>query len=385
MNTDIEPPNDPASLRRALADALAANGSLTDPAWRAAVESVPRHRFLGTAVFRQSGTLWEPIHRNRTGEDAWLQLAYSDETLVTQVDGLEAADASGPLPGRPTSSSTLPSLILRMAQLSGVAENDRVLWVGTGTGYSTALVSHVVGAENVTSIEYDPELAQLAAERLHRAGYRPHLVTGDGLHGHKDNAPYDALVATCAVRTIPVSWMRQVRDGGTLTTTLSGWMLASGLIRLTLDEDGGATGRFTGDRISFMLARPHERPPRPTFFRREGDRRRSRVDPGLLGDWTAQFVAQLAAPSAELMAMSDGMILVDTATGSQAWTEPSGDAWEVHQHGPLNLWDQVENALLRWQESGAPDQSAFGMTVAPDLTQTVWINSPDGPSWRLPA
>ncbi|WEB40756.1 ATP-grasp peptide maturase system methyltransferase [Streptomyces yunnanensis] len=385
MNADTEPPNDPASLRCALAETLARTGALTDPAWRAAVESVPRHRFLGTAVFRQSGTLWKPVHRDQTSEDAWLQLAYSDETLVTQVDGLEAAGAPGPLPGRPTSSSTLPSLILRMAELSGVSKGERVLWVGTGTGYSTALVSHVVGAENVTSIEYDPKLARLAADRLHGAGYRPHLVTGDGLQGHKANAPYDALVATCAVRSIPGSWMRQVRDGGTLTLTLSGWMLASGLIRLTLDEEGGATGHFTDDRISFMLARPHERPPRPTFFRREGVKRRSQVDPGLLSDWTAQFVAQLAAPSAELMTMSGGVILVDTATGSQAWTEPSGDGWDAHQHGPLNLWDQVENALLRWQEAGAPDQSTFGMTVTPDLTQTVWINSPDGPSWQLPA
>ncbi|MER7984170.1 ATP-grasp peptide maturase system methyltransferase [Streptomyces noursei] len=381
MNTDTSP----ASLRRALADTLTAKGLLTEPTWRTAVESAPRHLFLGTSVFRPKGVGWEPVHRARTDEAAWLRLAYSDETLVTQVDGIAAADATSPVTGRPTSSSTLPSLILRMAELSGVSAGDRVLWVGTGTGYSTALVSHVVGAENVTSIEYDPQLAQLAADRLHRAGYHPHLVTGDGLQGHRDNAEYDALVATCAVRSVPVSWMRQVRDGGTLTTTLSGWMLASGLIRLTLGDDGSATGRFTGDRISFMLARPHERPPRPTFFRRDGATRRARVDPGLLDDWTAQFVAQLAAPSAELMAMDDGVILVDTATGSQAWTEPAGSGWVVHQHGPLSIWDQVEEALIRWQEAGAPDQSAFGMTVAPDLVQTVWINDPDGPSWQLPA
>lgn len=70
-----------------------------------------------------------------------------------------------------------------------------------------------------------------------------------------------------------------------------------------------------------MLARPHERPPRPTYFKRAGQTRPTRLDPGLLDVWTGQFVAQLAAPSAELMTTSDGVILVDVATGAQAWTE----------------------------------------------------------------
>ncbi|WP_322973787.1 hypothetical protein [Actinacidiphila oryziradicis] len=89
------------------------------------------------------------------------------------------------------------------------------------------------------------------------------MVIGDGLQGHQEGAESDAIVATCAVRHIPVPWLWQLRDGGTITTTLSGWMLASGLIRLTLADDGTATGRFTGDTISYMLARPQERPPTP--------------------------------------------------------------------------------------------------------------------------
>ncbi len=71
------------------------------------------------------------------------------------------------------------------------------------------------------------------------------------------------------------------------------------------------------------------------------------------------------------------------ATGSQAWTEPDGEGWTVHQHGPLRLWDQVENALHAWHDAGAPDLSAFGMTATP-FDQTVWIGSPSGPTWRLP-
>ncbi|WP_329386853.1 ATP-grasp peptide maturase system methyltransferase [Streptomyces sp. NBC_01716] len=373
----------PRGSFRSLADRIAESGSLTDPAWRAAVEDVPREVFLGNDVYRMNGSRWEPVHRADVGEEEWRRLAHSDITWVTQVEGIDAADAPGPLAGRPTSSATLPSLVVRTLDVAGVREGDRVLEVGTGTGYSTAVLCHRLGDTNVTSVEYDTGVAERAAAHLRTAGYEPTLVTGDGLEGYSDGAEYDAVVATCSVRHIPRAWLWQVRAGGSITTTLNGWMMASGLIRLTLDSAGVATGRFLGDQISYMLARPHERPPRPTFHRLPGDVRTSRVAPGLLDDWTGHFVAQLAAPSAELWTSRTGVVLADVATGSQAWTESNRDGWSVHQNGPLRLWDQVETALLTWQAAGAPEQSAFGMTIT-DEAQTVWLGAPDGPSWRLP-
>ncbi|GHJ28136.1 SAM-dependent methyltransferase [Streptomyces hygroscopicus subsp. sporocinereus] len=373
---------DTASLRRALA-AKIGGSSLKDPAWRAAVGSVPRELFLGAGLFRPNGSLWEPVRRATVGEEEWHRLAYADTTWVTQVEGVDATEAVGPLTGRPTSSSTLPSLVVRTLEVAGIHDGDKVLEIGTGTGYSTAVICHRLGDANVTSVEYDSRLAESAAASLRTAGYAPTLVTGDGLHGYREGAEYDAVVATCAVRHIPRSWLWQLRDGGTITAPLSGWMVASGLIRLTLGDDGVAQGRFSGDRVSYMLARPHERPPRPTFYPLPGEARRSRVNPGLLQDWTAHFVAQLAAPSAELVMSGEEVILVDVATGSQAWTEPAGDGWSVHQDGPLRLWDQVEDALATWQTVGSPDQTAFGMTVT-DETQRVWLGDPAGPSWRLP-
>jgi Protein-L-isoaspartate(D-aspartate) O-methyltransferase (PCMT) len=271
-----------------------------------------------------------------------------------------------------------------MLEVAEISDDAKVLEVGTGSGYSTAIMCHRLGADHITSVEYDQRVAGRAAAALHRAGCTPTLVVGDGLHGHQPQAPYDRLIATCAVRSIPFSWMVQVCDGGTITTTLSGWMLASGLIRLTVDEDGSASGRFTGDHVSYMLARPHERPPRPAFFPHAGKTRDSRIDPALLETWTGRFLAQLAAPSAQLMSTADTLTLWDVATGSQAWTEHAGNTWTVHQHGPLNLWDQVETAITVWQAEGAPDQAAFGMTVAADHIQQVWLGDPSGPSWELP-
>ncbi|MEV8401269.1 ATP-grasp peptide maturase system methyltransferase [Streptomyces niveus] len=376
-------PETPKGSAPYLADRIADSGSQTDHSWRAAVESVPREVFLGDDVYRMDGARWEPVHRAEVGEEEWRRLAHRDITWVTQVEGVDAADAPGPLGGRPTSSATLPSLVVRTLEVAGIREGDRVLEVGTGTGYSTAILCHRLGEENVTSVEYDTGVAARAAAHLRTVGYAPTLVTGDGLQGHSDGAEYDALLATCSVRHIPRAWLWQVRAGGTITTALNGWMMASGLIRLTLDDTGVATGRFAGDRISYMLARPHERPPRPTFHRLPGDARTSRVDPGLFDDWTGHFVAQLAAPSAEFWTSGTDVVLSDVATGSQAWTEAAANGWTVHQSGPLRLWDQVETALLSWQAADAPEQTAFGMTVT-DQTQTVWLEDPDGPSWRLP-
>ncbi|MFI2426216.1 ATP-grasp peptide maturase system methyltransferase [Streptomyces sp. NPDC018955] len=373
-----------ALLRQNLAHELSARGLLTDPAWRAAVEAVPRELFLDDAVFRPHGTRWEPVHREHLDEDEWLRMVHSDTTWVTQVDGTGAREAVTPVAGRPTSSGTLPSLVVRMLQLADVRDGDKVLEIGTGTGYSTAVLCHRLGSENVYSVEYDETVAAAAARHLRAAGRSPHLVVGDGLLGHQDGADYDTVIATCAVRTVPPAWLRQLRDGGGITTTISGWMLGSGLIRLVLDEEGVAHGRFTADPVSYMLARPHERPSRPTFYAHPGSTREARVSPDLLDDWTGLFVAQLGAPSAELVRTGNGLALIDVATGSQAWTERDGNGWTVHQEGPLRLWDQVEDALDVWRKAGSPDQSAFGMTVTEE-NQVVWLGDPEGPCWRLPA
>ncbi|MEV5593279.1 ATP-grasp peptide maturase system methyltransferase [Streptomyces sp. NPDC052496] len=375
----------PAALRKGLADSIGADRGPVEAAWQSAVHSVPRETFLGTAVFRHTGFAWEPVRREDADEREWLRMAYADRTWVTQVDGRGAADATGPVVGAPTSSATLPSLVVRTLQVAGLRDGDRVLEIGTGTGYSTALLCHRLGAGNVTSVECDRGVAGSAAGHLQAAGYEPTLVVGDGLDGHRPGAEYDALIAACAVRHVPVPWLLQVRDGGSITMTLSGWMLAAAMVRLVLDEDGVARGRFlaSGDDVSYMLARPHDRPPRATFYRRPGAERATHVPPGLLRHPDARFVAQLAAPSAELVRVDDDIVLLDVATGSQAWTEPYRTGWTVHQSGPLRLWDQVEDALTVWRDAGQPDITAFGMTATPD-DQTVWLGAGGGPGWRLP-
>ncbi|MFB8138466.1 ATP-grasp peptide maturase system methyltransferase [Streptomyces parvus] len=370
-------------LRTTLADALTEDGTLADPAWREAVQAVPRELFLGSyflPVPDSVPTRYVPVHQS---DDGWLEGIYSDRTLVTQLDGRvrpsDVTDAG--VTGDPTSSSTLPSLVLRMWQQLEVGAGQRVLEIGTGTGYSTALGAHRLGDDRLTSVEYDPVVGRAAASALKAAGYAPRLVVGDGLRGDPGASAgtYDRLIATCSVRYVPMAWLHQVKPGGKILATLSGWSYASGLALLTVTGPGAATGRFLPGYTSFMIARPHDRPPRPTLALLPGEARPSRIDPAVIGTWTGGWVAQLAVPAAERMGAGAEQILWDVSTGSQARTMPGADGgWTVVQRGPVRLWDRVEAAVRLWQAAGEPHQEGFGITVSA-ARQRVWIGTEDGP------
>ncbi|WP_030383625.1 ATP-grasp peptide maturase system methyltransferase [Streptomyces sp. NRRL S-241] len=379
-----------AALRLRLVEQLVAEGMLHDPEVRRAAETVPREVFLGPAIYKPSSppgvTVWTPTRRDDTPADEWLRLTYQDQTWVTQIDGVLAEDATGPVTGgSPTSSSTLPGVVLWMIEQAGVARGKRVLIIGAGTGLSTAYACEVAGEENVTSIETDAAAAERARKALAEAGYAPTLITADGLRGYPDRAPYDIVIAFCSMRHVPYGLLHQIKAGGTLLVTISGWGVAHGLVRLTVEANGVAEGRFLPGYTSFMIARPHDRPPHGPFELLPGDERPSRIDPALLDDWTGRFVAQLAAPSAERLGTGVEQVLLDVATGSQVRTRVDGDGvgWTVVQRGPLNLWTAIEDSLMQWQGYGSPHLSDFGMTITPD-NQKVWLDVPHGPSWTLP-
>ncbi|MEV6981183.1 ATP-grasp peptide maturase system methyltransferase [Sphaerisporangium sp. NPDC051017] len=375
--------------RKTMADRIFGEEDLKASRWRAAVEAVPRETFLGEAVYRDTdtpeGTVWNPVWRRSMSAQAWLELVYQDETWVTQVGGIAAIDATEGVKGSPTSSSTMPSLVVTMLEVAGIGDGETVLEVGTGTGYSTALMCARLGDEAVTSVEFDVAVAAKAKAALASADYAPTLVQGDGLVGFEKNAEYGRLISTCAVRHIPMPWMWQVRDGGSITTPLWGWLEGSVLANLTLDHAGNASGYFARESVAFMPARPHMPPPRPSaLYLGRGVETESRIDPRRLHHPVGRFVAQLGAPSAVLLGAGDEIVLLDVATGSQAETAPAPDGgWVVRQHGPLRLWDAVEQSILTWQAAGSPHQSAFGLTVTRE-DQRVWLGAPDGPSWRLP-
>ncbi|MGW6485595.1 methyltransferase domain-containing protein [Streptomyces sp. NPDC055056] len=203
--------SDQARLQQ-LVSTLTENGSLRTAPWKQATAAVPRHEFLRDGFFRRvkgSAASWAPVLAD---DPQWLEACYEDESLVTQIAGtIVPADICGEIMREPTSSSTLPSLVLRMLEELQVEDGMRVLEIGTGTGYSTGVLSRRLGEDCVTSIEYDEDVADRARAALSRVGLYPTLVTGDGLLGHGAQAPYDRVIATCAVRTVPQSWIEQTQ------------------------------------------------------------------------------------------------------------------------------------------------------------------------------
>jgi methyltransferase of ATP-grasp peptide maturase system len=384
-----------ALLRRHLAEQLTAGGQLRSPAWRAAVEAVPRHEFVPQLFRMLDGpgpSRWEPVTPERVGADRWLELTYADDSLVTQLDGVgRPSEVDEPVVGAvPTSSATMPSLVVRMWEDLRVDDDARVLEIGTGTGYSTALGCQRLGEDQVTSVEVDPELAGAARAALERAGYRPALVVGDGLRGYPARARYDRVIATCAVRTVPAAWMEQTRPGGLILVTVSGWLHGSGLALLRVTDEDTAEGRFLPGDVSFMPARPHQPPLLPVLeLDRDGDERPAREGPDVLTDWTARFVAQLAAPGAQHVRLigDDGSVtdvLVDVEHDAYAVFTPQPDsAPTVRQTGPIRLWDAIEDAITTWRGVGEPGVDRFAIRVTPH-SQTMRLDALGGQfSWSL--
>lgn len=383
---------DTAHERRALAGRLTQAGVLTSARWRAAVEAVPRELFLNPGVFLPAeGGRWRPVTAVGTDPAEWARIAYRDESLTTQLDGHLTADhVSGPVTGSPTSSSTTPVTVVDMLEKLEVEDGHQVLEIGTGTGYSSALMCFRLGEDNVTTVEVDPDVSARADAALETAGYSTWTVTGDGLLGHPRRAPYDRVIATCAVRRIPYTWIRQTKPGGIVLTTVGGsWQYGTGLAKVTVADNGTAEGRIIG-RSSFMQARSQAEMPiggdlsaRTAYADSE---RQTKVSPLLLEDWMPAFLAQLAAPGARFTRATSQegnrlLHLFDPDRESFASFTENDGTWTVHQGGPAALWDAIEEALTAWQDADRPNITEVRLRVTKER-HTYWIDGHPALSWQ---
>ncbi|MFJ5779759.1 ATP-grasp peptide maturase system methyltransferase [Streptomyces sp. NPDC093094] len=383
---------DTAPQRRALAGRLTQLGVLVSDQWRAAVEAVPRELFLHPGVFLPTkGGQWRPATATGTDPAEWVQIAYREESLATQLDGHLTADrASSPVHGSPTSSSTTPVTVVDMIEKLAVQDGQHVLEIGTGTGYSTALMCHRLGEDNVTTIEVDPDVAARADAALETAGFSTWTLTGDGLLGHPRRAPYDRVIATCAVRRIPYTWLRQTKPGGIILATVGGtWHYGTGLAKVTVAHGGTAEGRILGPS-SFMQARSQaEKPITGDLAARTAyadSERRTALSPLLLEDWMPAFLAQLAAPGARFTRATpqEGnrlLYLFDPDRESFAAFTQDKDTWTVRQGGPLALWDTIEQTLTAWQDAGRPDITTMRLHITREI-HTYWIDGHPALRWR---
>ncbi|MFI8252606.1 protein-L-isoaspartate(D-aspartate) O-methyltransferase [Streptomyces filamentosus] len=376
-----------AGLKR-LASVLLEKGTIESD-WLPAFHAVPRDAFLPTRVWPgiADGTRQAAAVDRTKDPERWFEAVYSDIPLTTQWDeGRHTGDDIGITP---TSSNSLPTMVFTMLKDLDVHLGHQVMEIGTGTGWNAGLLVHRVGANSVTTIEYDPDVAHDGAANLFTLGIRPNLVVGDGRRGHPRPRPYDRVIATCSVGSVPHDWVTQTRTGGVIVAPWGPTYGGEGIVRLTVHENGVVEGRFTRSSAFMRLRQQRQdRPPHHLYLRGEpwpagGVRRKTSLSPARVGGWIEQFVVGVLVSGAfwRTERYQDGSYTLwayslDTKSWASADYEPGADAFETVQAGPRRLWDEIESAFDWWQEHGTPGFERFGLTVT-KTGQTVWLDTPD--------
>jgi protein-L-isoaspartate(D-aspartate) O-methyltransferase len=152
------------------------------------------------------------------------------------------AYANRPLPIGHGQTISQPFIVALMTDLMEVKPGDRVLEIGTGSGYQAALLAELAGT--VYTIEIVEPLAREAAERLKRLGYG-NVVTksGDGYQGWREHAPFDAIMVTAAPREVPQPLLDQLKPGGRLIVPVGGQAAGQSLLLIEKQPDGSVTRR----------------------------------------------------------------------------------------------------------------------------------------------
>jgi protein-L-isoaspartate(D-aspartate) O-methyltransferase len=198
---EIRPADDRRDARRDARDRMVdeqlARRDITDPRVLAAMRSVPRHDFVPTGQAVE---------------------AYADRPL--------------PIGHRATISQ--PYIVALMTQALRIRPDDRVLEIGTGSGYGAAVLAEL--AAHVTTVETVPELAESARRHLVGYGDRVEVITGDGSLGHPAGAPYDAISVTAAGPEVPPPLLAQLADDGRLVMPVG--RAVEDLVQITRTSDG---------------------------------------------------------------------------------------------------------------------------------------------------
>jgi protein-L-isoaspartate(D-aspartate) O-methyltransferase len=164
-------------------------------------------------------------------------------------DYLEQAYADHPLPIGYGQTISQPYIVALMSELLGIQPGDRVLEVGTGSGYQAAVLAEM-GAE-VYSVEVVPELAASAAERLQAEGYAAvHVAQRDGYYGWEEHAPYRAIIVTAAPDHVPQPLVTQLADGGRLVIPVGpqGW----GQVLWVIEKEGSRVTSRQVAEVTFV-------------------------------------------------------------------------------------------------------------------------------------
>ena len=156
--------------------------------------------------------------------------------FVSKKLGKEAFENS-PLPIGHGQTISQPFIVALMTEVLNVQKTDKVLEIGTGSGYQAAVLGKL--AQNVYTIEIVSELAKEATSRLQKLGYdNVEVREGDGWYGWPEAAPFDKIMVTATAEEIPEKLIAQLQPGGLLVMPIGDWRGAQTLTLVTKSEDG---------------------------------------------------------------------------------------------------------------------------------------------------
>lgn len=218
-------------LQQNLVETLKKDNNITTPFIEKAFRRVPRHLFL---------------------PDEPLEKVYSDVAIAVRRDAQ----------GQWTSSSSQPAIMAIMLEQLDLQPGQRVLEIGTGSGYNAALMASVVGPQGrVVTIDIQPDLVEQARKSLQVAGYdQVQVIAGDGGFGYPEGAPYDRIILTVASSVITPAWRQQLAPGGRLVLPFS---MITGQQSVAFERRGEELVSVSIKGCGFMLLQGAFAPPQP--------------------------------------------------------------------------------------------------------------------------
>lgn len=158
--------------------------------------------------------------------------------VFVPADLADEAYDDGPLPIAEGQTISQPYVVAEMAEALALRDGDRVLEVGTGSGYAAAILAKL--ARHVVTIERHPALARSARTCLEALGLgsRVTVLVGDGTLGAPEHAPFDAIVVAAAGPRVPEALLAQLAPGGRLVMPVGATRAEQSLVRVTRRSDG---------------------------------------------------------------------------------------------------------------------------------------------------